>query len=154
MPSELGPCVLKLCLMRVMKTKLHLSCWIPNFSLVHFQLGRLFPFCRMLSSNHKGTEQYENPFAASSEAQDIFSNTTYVEPDIDLTGQSTSKPASTQYENPFANVSGSIGSTTRPSTSQRQTVIATYSGEDTLDEPVSATIVSENTMFYRDMCPF
>ncbi|KAI9321459.1 Yip1 domain-containing protein [Dichotomocladium elegans] len=70
----------------------------------------------------------------------------YVEPDLDLSGQSTSRPAKADDENPFANVSGNIGSSSTP----RQPSIPVsaaqtyeYSGEDTLDEPVSTTILRD-----------
>ncbi|KAI8329059.1 Yip1 domain-containing protein [Chlamydoabsidia padenii] len=105
----------------------------------------------MLSSNHNQpiTNEYDNPFASSS---DPYS--TFIEPDLDLTGQSTRQPTqpATQstppaYTNPFANpaLSGNIGSSTRPKTqpSNAPSTSYEYTGEDTLDEPVSVTILRD-----------
>lgn len=69
-------------------------------------------------------KQLENPF------QDEASMA-LIEPDIDLSGQSTTKPAETKI--PI--VSGRI-ETTNESTS------SSYTPTDTLDEPVSVTIVN------------
>ncbi|CAO3592626.1 unnamed protein product [Absidia cylindrospora] len=95
----------------------------------------------MLSSNHKqsSSNEYDNPFSSSS---DPYS--TFIEPDLDLTGQSTRQPTqqpthtsspALAYSNPFANpvLSGNIGSSTH--TSKQQTTSTAnyeYSGEDTL----------------------
>lgn len=95
------------------------------------------------------TDQYDNPFARNGDSFDFYQEDRTIEPDVDLTGQSSTKQQQQQqqpqaYVNPFANVSGSIGSAV-PS---RNPVEATpqyntaYTGEDTLDEPVSVTIVS------------
>ncbi|KAG2222569.1 hypothetical protein INT45_002700 [Circinella minor] len=116
----------------------------------------------MLSASHTGdgnkNDLYDNPFASSSD-RDHF----YVEPDLDLAGQSTTRttttttttPPSKHIEaNPFAysqQVSGSIGSSSIPlneqsyqSQQQQQSFHqASYSGEDTLDEPVSTTILRD-----------
>lgn len=106
----------------------------------------------MLSPSKQQGDQYENPFASSGHlASEYQSASDYVEPDIDLTGQSTSRqgkptppsqPAAhhtNHNDNPFA-LSGSIGSAPRsipaPSNATFQ-----YTGQDTLDEPVSTTIV-------------
>ncbi|SAM06255.1 hypothetical protein [Absidia glauca] len=108
----------------------------------------------MLSSNpnHSASNEFDNPFASSS---DPYS--TFIEPDLDLTGQSTRQ--STQptaethstppaYTNPFANpaLSGNIGSSARPKNQPAADLPSTsyeYSGEDTLDEPVSVTILRD-----------
>lgn len=90
----------------------------------------------MLSSSNQN-DAYDNPFASSSDREPL-----YVEPDLDLTGQSTSRAAKPSNENPFANVSGNIGSSTRPTQSTQPAQSFSYTGEDTLDEPVTTTIVS------------
>jgi hypothetical protein len=89
---------------------------------------------------------FENPFA--NENEDPFhvdsSSSAYIEPDIDLTGQSTTRPSAPQkqHENPFV-PTGNIGQTTRQQTSDTpQSTGSQYTGQDTLDEPVSVTIVS------------
>ncbi|KAI7850598.1 Yip1 domain-containing protein [Circinella umbellata] len=84
----------------------------------------------MLSASHTGdgnrNDLYDNPFASSSDREPL-----YVEPDLDLAGQSTTRittPPSKHIEaNPFAY-------------SQQ---VTSYSGEDTLDEPVSTTILRD-----------
>ncbi|KAI8092680.1 Yip1 domain-containing protein [Halteromyces radiatus] len=102
----------------------------------------------MLSSNHQSNE-YDNPFSSSS---DPYS--TFIEPDLDLTGQSTRQPSQptvdstpSSYSNPFANpaLSGNIGSSTRSPVTNPSASSTTYqyTGEDTLDEPVSVTILRD-----------
>ncbi|CAO3589651.1 unnamed protein product [Absidia cylindrospora] len=95
----------------------------------------------MLSSNHKQStsNEYDNPFSSS---LDPYS--TFIEPDLDLTGQSTLQPTQQSiptsstppaYSNPFANpaLSGNIGSSTHTSKQQpTSTANYEYSGEDTL----------------------
>jgi hypothetical protein len=91
--------------------------------------------------------QFDNPFAQSS-SDHIISNDAYIEPDLDLSGQSTTRPSyppapspgTTSQANPFAQntVSGNIGTSYKP----QGTTPSAYTGEDTLDEPVSVTIVS------------
>lgn len=101
----------------------------------------------MLSHTHN-QQQYDNPFARSDDNDgfDFYqAGTTSIEPDVDLTGQSSTKQQQSQpFVNPFANLSGSIGSSSRPAQQQTPTSYdpAQYTGEDTLDEPVSVTIVS------------
>lgn len=78
----------------------------------------------MLSSSISPTEgQLHNPF-------DDEASVALIEPDIDLTGQSTTKPTEPQKASPT--VTGNIGSINNISQQQY---------EDTLDEPVSVTIV-------------
>ncbi|KAF7723559.1 hypothetical protein EC973_001848 [Apophysomyces ossiformis] len=96
---------------------------------------------------HSAQTEYENPFASHAET-DPFLSSTYIEPDLDLTGQSTTRTTAAspaENANPFANplLSGNIGSSTSTS-AQRQdnSVSFHYTGEDTLDEPVSTTIAS------------
>lgn len=76
-----------------------------------------------------------------------------MEPDLDLTGQSTSRAAKPSNENPFANVSGNIGSSTRPTQSTQPTQSFSYTGEDTLDEPVTTTIVSTSGLMLGTHTP-
>jgi hypothetical protein len=84
----------------------------------------------MLSSSISPTEvQLHNPF-------DDEASVALIEPDIDLTGQSTTKPTEPQKASPT--VTGNIGSINNISQQQQQ-----Y--EDTLDEPVSVTIVNIQT---------
>ncbi|KAI9249516.1 Yip1 domain-containing protein [Phascolomyces articulosus] len=99
------------------------------------------------NGDHKN-DLYDNPFASSSDREPL-----YVEPDLDLAGQSTTLASSKPSEaNPFAynnasqQVSGSIGSSSAPSSQYQQQHHyhqATYSGEDTLDEPVSTTLLRD-----------
>jgi hypothetical protein len=106
----------------------------PTF--FHFlKLSFLFP--KMLSHTQQ-QQQYDNPFAQREDTFDFYEDRT-IEPDVDLTGQSTKKqqPAS----NPFATLSGSIGSRPVVDNTPEETH-ASYSGQDTLDEPVSETIVN------------
>ncbi|CAO3613150.1 unnamed protein product [Cunninghamella echinulata] len=117
----------------------------------------------MLSSNNSSSNNdFDNPFASSS---DPYS--TYIEPDLDLSGQSTRQsttvpPPSNNnndtsfnnsntpvYSNPFANpnLSGNIGSSARSTpipTSQAPAISSNeYQGMNTLDEPVSVTIMRD-----------
>ncbi|CAO3698812.1 unnamed protein product [Rhizopus microsporus] len=62
------------------------------------------------------------------------------EPDIDLTGQSTTKPTEPQKASPT--VTGNIGSINNISQQQQQQ----QQYEDTLDEPVSVTIVANKSL--------
>ncbi|KAI8138455.1 Yip1 domain-containing protein [Fennellomyces sp. T-0311] len=93
----------------------------------------------MLSTSNQD-DLYNNPFASSTEREPL-----YVEPDLDLTGQSTSRTTKPNEANPFAQqVSGSIGSSSTPTPQpQYQYREPTYTGEDTLDEPVSTTILRD-----------
>jgi hypothetical protein len=100
----------------------------------------------MLShTQHQQQQQYDNPFARNDDAFDFYQEDRLIEPDVDLTGQSSTKQQQA-FLNPFANLSGSIGSAA-PSRSTTEAPEATadyntaYAGEDTLDEPVSVTIV-------------
>lgn len=101
-------------------------------------------------SKQAAHNQYENPFASTSAAvSDSFlasSSAATIEPDLDLSGQSTRVAVT-----PVAPaVSGNIGSSIRgqspgisggsPATQGGFTSQQTYNGEDTLDEPVSVTI--------------
>ncbi len=78
-------------------------------------------------------EQLHNPF------QDEAS-IALIEPDIDLTGQSTTKPA----EPPKIAVNGNIGSNDHSSS---------YTPTDTLDEPVSVTIVKFQKYILKNSPP-
>ncbi|KAI8365254.1 Yip1 domain-containing protein [Radiomyces spectabilis] len=83
--------------------------------------------------------QYENPFASQLDS-------TYVEPDLDLTGQSTTRvtsPPNDNAANPFANVMGNIGSSFATSSTSTPQPTASYTGIDTLEEPVSVTILRD-----------
>lgn len=87
----------------------------------------------MLSSSISPTEgQLHNPF-------DDEASVALIEPDIDLTGQSTTKPTEPQKASPT--VTGNIGSINNISQQQQQQ----QQYEDTLDEPVSVTIVNIQT---------
>ncbi|CAO0789578.1 unnamed protein product [Mucor circinelloides] len=96
----------------------------------------------MLSPS-KHQEEYDNPFANSASI-DPFQDAAYIEPDLDLTGQSTvnTQPAqaSPQPTTAPAGPTGSSTSTTRQSEQPLDTNISAYSGQDTLDEPVTVTI--------------
>ncbi|KAI8097970.1 Yip1 domain-containing protein [Gilbertella persicaria] len=95
----------------------------------------------MLSHTHQ-QEQYDNPFARQSDDFGFYEQDRSIEPDVDLTGQSSTKPSS--LVNPFANLSGSIGSSVQPPPQQQQQATTEYyTGEDTLDEPVSVTILRD-----------
>ncbi|KAI8351807.1 Yip1 domain-containing protein [Choanephora cucurbitarum] len=72
-------------------------------------------------------ELYENPFDSAE---------TSIEPDIDLTGQSTTTPKPLATGNITHTLSPPPTTTTVPQTS-------TYAGEDTLDEPVTTTIMRD-----------
>ncbi|GAN06269.1 yip1-domain-containing protein [Mucor ambiguus] len=97
----------------------------------------------MLSPS-KHQEEYDNPFANSASI-DPFQDAAYIEPDLDLTGQSTvnTQPAaqasSPQQPAPTGSIGGSA-STTRQPESPVNTNTSVYSGQDTLDEPVTVTI--------------
>jgi hypothetical protein len=98
----------------------------------------------MLSHTQHQQQQYDNPFARSEDTFDFYQEDRTIEPDVDLTGQSSTKQQQA-FVNPFANLRGSIGSAV-PSSSSTATAENTdyntaYTGEDTLDEPVSVTIV-------------
>lgn len=96
----------------------------------------------MLSHTQQHQQQYDNPFARNDDAFDFYQADAAIEPDVDLTGQSSTKQQKQPLLNPFASLSGSIGSAA-PSTSVEEPEFnRVYSGEDTLDEPVSVTIVS------------
>ncbi|ORE10620.1 Yip1-domain-containing protein [Rhizopus microsporus var. microsporus] len=85
----------------------------------------------MLSSSISPTEgQLHNPF-------DDEASVALIEPDIDLTGQSTTKP--TEPQNVSPTVTGNIGSINNISQQQQQQ----QQYEDTLDEPVSVTIMRD-----------
>ncbi|KAI9474063.1 MAG: Yip1 domain-containing protein [Benjaminiella poitrasii] len=92
----------------------------------------------MLSSTKLNTgdfrsEQYENPFADPFQDNSNHS-TAYIEPDLDLTGQSTTSQST-------ALPTGNIGQSIPKNTSiQQQESTSIYTGEDTLDEPVTVTI--------------
>ncbi|KAI9490099.1 Yip1 domain-containing protein [Zychaea mexicana] len=106
------------------------------------------------SSADNKDDLYNNPFASSSDREPL-----YVEPDLDLAGQSTTRAAKSNEANPFASnnntnttynhasqqLSGSIGSTSSSSAPPPHHFYheATYSGQDTLDEPVSTTILRD-----------
>lgn len=97
----------------------------------------------MLSHTQQQQQQYDNPFARSDDAFDFYQADAAIEPDVDLTGQSATKQQKQPLINPFANLSGSIGSAAPSSSAvQEPDFNRVYSGEDTLDEPVSVTIVS------------
>ncbi|OBZ85855.1 Protein YIPF6 [Choanephora cucurbitarum] len=69
---------------------------------------------------------YENPFGSAENS---------IEPDIDLTGQSTTTPK------PLA--TGNITHTLAPPPPPPLPQTSTYAGEDTLDEPVTTTIMRD-----------
>lgn len=99
----------------------------------------------MLSHTQQQQQHYDNPFARNDDDFDFYQEDRAIEPDVDLTGQSSTKQQQQPLINPFANLSGSIGSAA-PSSSANATndtnYSTVYSGEDTLDEPVSVTIVN------------
>ncbi|GAA5816804.1 hypothetical protein MFLAVUS_010337 [Mucor flavus] len=72
-------------------------------------------------------EQHENPFISTPVLVD---NSAMIEPDLDLTGQSTTKPT------PVVPV-------TDHNSIQPVATASTYTGEDTLDEPVTVTIMRD-----------
>ncbi|CAO3633531.1 unnamed protein product [Mucor hiemalis] len=90
---------------------------------------------------------YDNPFASSS-ANSFHSEAALIEPDVDLTGQSTVK-ATEAIELPPLPPTGSIGTSnnrninSNNSQSNQQEGTSTYTGEDTLDEPVTVTIMRD-----------
>jgi hypothetical protein len=93
---------------------------------------------------------YDNPFADSSTPDPIQDNSAaaFIEPDIDLTGQSTTATSSKPAPPPVP--TGNIGASSSTRNNVQQPVQQqgeggtsdTYAGEDTLDEPVTVTIVS------------
>lgn len=99
----------------------------------------------MLSPS-KHHEEYDNPFANSASV-DPFQDAAYVEPDLDLTGQSTVNAQPTQAaaaSPPQPAPTGYIGSSASTSRQPEQPAdsnTSVYSGQDTLDEPVTVTIV-------------
>lgn len=97
----------------------------------------------MLAHNE---EQYENPFARQNEPFDFYQDRT-IEPDSEPVNQQQRQQQQTEpLINPFANLSGSIGSV--PSTYNEPASTFSYTGEDTLDEPVSVTIVRDKFLFF------
>jgi hypothetical protein len=95
-------------------------------------------------SHHNDDNQFENPFADNISAA-------FIEPDLDLTGQSSTtvqptpqKPASSNTV-PTGNIGSSSSSTRQQQEptqqSTQQETLSTYAGEDTLDEPVTVTVV-------------
>ncbi|KAG2235464.1 Yip1 domain-containing protein [Thamnidium elegans] len=72
-------------------------------------------------------EQHENPFISTPVLVD---NSAMIEPDLDLTGQSTTKPT------PVVPVADH-------NSIQPVETTSTYTGEDTLDEPVTVTIMRD-----------
>lgn len=118
------------------------------FVLAFFHSFTVFKHIKMLSHTQHQQQQYDNPFARNDDAFDFYQEDRTIEPDVDLTGQSSTKQQQA-YVNPFANLSGSIGSAA-PSSSIGATALeanntadynTVYNGENTLDEPVSVTIV-------------
>lgn len=100
----------------------------------------------MLSHTQQQQQQYDNPFARNDDGFDFYQEDRTIEPDVDLTGQSSTKQQQQPLINPFANLSGSIGSAAPSSSANaaNDTSYSTvYSGEDTLDEPVSVTILRD-----------
>lgn len=102
--------------------------------------------------SHHNNQHFDNPFATEDPFADNNS-AAYIEPDLDLTGQSTTNNTQKQPASSFgpaaatAPPTGNIGSSSSSNTriqqppQQQQEALSTYSGEDTLDEPVSITIV-------------
>ncbi|KAL9546833.1 hypothetical protein MBANPS3_006468 [Mucor bainieri] len=94
----------------------------------------------MLSPS-KHQEEDDNPFANSASI-DPFQDAAYIEPDLDLTGQSTVNTQPSPQPAPMGNI-GSSASTTRQTeqpSALADTSTSVYSGQDTLDEPVTVTI--------------
>ncbi|KAI9258347.1 Yip1 domain-containing protein [Helicostylum pulchrum] len=73
------------------------------------------------------SEQHENPFISSPV---LVNNSSMIEPDLDLTGQSTTKPTPVVPVTDHNNI-------------QPVETTSTYTGEDTLDEPVTVTIMRD-----------
>lgn len=100
----------------------------------------------MLSPS-KHQEEYDNPFANSASI-DPFQDSAFIEPDLDLTGQSTvnAQPAQTLQPTVTGNIGNASSGNRQPEQQQQQQQqendISMYSGIDTLDEPVIVTIVS------------
>ncbi|GAA5806807.1 hypothetical protein MFLAVUS_000155 [Mucor flavus] len=102
----------------------------------------------MLSHTQQQQQLYDNPFARPEDTFDFYQHDTSIEPDVDLTGQSATKQQQQQQQqpfiNPFANLTGSIGSSSHvPNEPDSTTYNPVYTGEDTLDEPVSVTILRD-----------
>lgn len=101
---------------------------------------------KMLSPS-KHQEEYDNPFANSASI-DPFQDSAFIEPDLDLTGQSTvnAQPAQTLQPTVTGNIGNASSGNRQPEQQQQQQQqendISMYSGIDTLDEPVIVTIVS------------
>lgn len=107
----------------------------------------------MLSHTQQQQQQYDNPFARNDDGFDFYQEDRTIEPDVDLTGQSSTKQQQQPLINPFANLSGSIGSaapssSAAPANENNASYSTVYSGEDTLDEPVSVTIVNISFCLY------
>lgn len=97
----------------------------------------------MLSPS-KHQEEYDNPFANSASI-DPFQDSAFIEPDLDLTGQSTvnAQPAQAPQPTVTGNIGNASSGSRQPEQQQQQdNDISVYSGIDTLDEPVTVTIVS------------
>ena len=101
----------------------------------------------MLSPS-KHQEEYDNPFANSASI-DPFQDSAFIEPDLDLTGQSTvnAQPAQAPQPTVTGNIGNASSGSRQPEQQQQQQQqqdndISVYSGIDTLDEPVTVTIVS------------
>ncbi|KAG2193152.1 hypothetical protein INT46_006361 [Mucor plumbeus] len=97
----------------------------------------------MLSHTQQHQQQYDNPFARNDDTFDFYQADATIEPDVDLTGQSSTKQQKQPLLNPFANLSGSIGSAVPSIFVEESGFNRVYSGEDTLDEPVSVTILRD-----------
>ncbi|KAI8638660.1 Yip1 domain-containing protein [Parasitella parasitica] len=92
-------------------------------------------------------QDYDNPFA-DSVAVNPFQETAYIEPDLDLTGQSIVNAEPAQAPQPITTgntKSASYISRQQPSSlqQQEQTQYNAYTGQDTLDEPVTVTITRD-----------
>ncbi|CEP08066.1 hypothetical protein [Parasitella parasitica] len=96
-------------------------------------------------SPSKHQDDYDNPFA-DSVSVNPFQDAAYIEPDLDLTGQSTLNEEPAQTPQPTSTSStknASFTSRQQPSSSlqpQEQLQNNSYTGQDTLDEPVTVTI--------------
>lgn len=91
-------------------------------------------------------DQYENPFA------DANDRAALIEPDLDLTGQSTTT-ASAPTQIPVTPVP--VGNITNASSTRQPTENLNsnvYTGEDTLDEAVTVTIVKSKYMKRYPKC--
>lgn len=91
---------------------------------------------------------YDNPFASTS-ANSFQSEAALIEPDVDLTGQSTAKVTEPiQPLPPTGNIGSSsnsrnMNSNNNQQNSSQQGGNSTYTGQDTLDEPVTVTIMRD-----------